>query len=64
VRRGVEQLYDAFCAAGLTVADFEGPRFKRIAHVKHRIELGEIDGELFPVALPQCKGRGDALATA
>ncbi len=64
VRRGVEQLYDAFCTAGLTVEQFEGPRFKRIAHVKHRIEAGEIDGELFPVAELQGKGGSDALATA
>lgn len=48
VRRGVEQLYEAFCTAGLTVEDFEGPRFKRISHVKHRMEAGEIDEDLFP----------------
>ncbi len=64
VRRGVEQLYDAFCSAGLTVEQFEGPRFKRIAHVKHRIDAGEIDGELFPVSESQGKGGSDALATA
>ena len=43
-RRGVEQLYDAFCRSGLTLNDFEGERFKRIAHVKKLIrdrELGE-----------------------
>lgn len=42
--RGVEQLYDAFCRSGLTLDDFEGERFKRIAHVKKLIrerELGE-----------------------
>lgn len=46
-RRGVEQLYDAFQSSGLTLDHFEGPRFKRIAHVKQRIEEGSIDKDLF-----------------
>lgn len=46
VRRGVEQLYEAFCDVGLTLDDFEGPRFKRIAHVKKLIGEGELDEDL------------------
>ncbi|HXV32040.1 MAG TPA: SDR family oxidoreductase [Sinorhizobium sp.] len=45
-RRGVEQLYEAFSAVGLSVEDFEGERFKRIAHVKKLIRDGELDEDL------------------
>jgi nucleoside-diphosphate-sugar epimerase len=45
-RRGIEQLYEQFLRVGLSVEDFEGRRFKRIAHVKHLIERGELDGQL------------------
>jgi nucleoside-diphosphate-sugar epimerase len=45
-RRGVEQLYDAYCKTGLTLEDFEGERFKRIAHVKKLIRTGELDENL------------------
>ncbi len=48
-RRGVEQLYDAFVSSGLTLDDFEGPRFKRIAHMKQRIAAGSVSEDLFPV---------------
>ena len=48
-RRGVEQLYEAFVSSGLTLEDFEGPRFKRIAHMKHRIAEGTVSEDLFPV---------------
>lgn len=45
-RRGVEQLYDAFCKSDLTLEDFEGERFKRIAHVKKLIREGDIGEDL------------------
>jgi nucleoside-diphosphate-sugar epimerase len=45
-RRGVEQLYEAFMRVGLTLEDFEGERFKRIAHVKKLIASGHIDARL------------------
>lgn len=45
-RRGVEQLYDAYCTTGLMLEDFEGERFKRIAHVKKLIRDGELDDNL------------------
>jgi nucleoside-diphosphate-sugar epimerase len=50
-RRGVEQLYDAYCKTGLTLEDFEGERFKRIAHVKKLIRDGEVDDDLRRVSL-------------
>ncbi|VFU09323.1 NAD-dependent epimerase/dehydratase family protein [Methylocella tundrae] len=45
-RRGVEQLYDAYCSSGLSLDDFEGERFKRIAHVKKLIRVGELGEDL------------------
>ena len=45
-RRGAEQLYESFCQVGLTLDDFEGERFKRIAHVKHLVANGRLDGKL------------------
>jgi nucleoside-diphosphate-sugar epimerase len=45
-RRGIEQLYDSFRTANLALEDFEGERFKRIAHVQKLIRDGELDGDL------------------
>jgi nucleoside-diphosphate-sugar epimerase len=45
-RRGVEQLYEAFMRVGLTLEDFEGERFKRIAHMKKLIGGGQVDSRL------------------
>jgi len=46
VRRGVEQLYEAYSRIGLTHDDFEGPRFKRIDHVKLLLSDGKLDPSL------------------
>jgi len=46
VRRGAEQLYSAYGGAGVVVDDFEGPRFKRIAHVKELLASGQLDSTL------------------
>jgi nucleoside-diphosphate-sugar epimerase len=46
VRRGVEQLYENFCNNGLSQEDFEGQRFKRIAHIKALIESGLLSTDL------------------
>ena len=45
-RRGIEQLYDAYKKEGLTHEEFEGPKFKRIAHVKKLIDEGMLDKNL------------------
>jgi nucleoside-diphosphate-sugar epimerase len=45
-QRGIEELYDAFCREGLELDDFEGPRYKRIAHVTALIDKGELDNNL------------------
>jgi nucleoside-diphosphate-sugar epimerase len=45
-RRGVEELYEAYKSVGLTLNDFEGERYKRIAHVKRLVTDGALDGDL------------------
>ena len=45
-RRGVEELYASDRQVGLTLEDFEGERFKRIAHVKKLVDRGRLDAEL------------------
>jgi nucleoside-diphosphate-sugar epimerase len=45
-QRGIEQLYAAYCDIGLTLDDFEGERFKRIAHVKKLVTEGKLDDSL------------------
>jgi hypothetical protein len=46
VRRGVEQLRDAFVAAGLTEAEFLGGRYFRIRHIQKLQAAGRLDAEL------------------
>ena len=42
-RRGIEQLYEEYKRVGLTLEEFEGPKFMRIAHVKSLIKEGLLD---------------------
>ncbi len=45
-RRGAGQLYDAYRSSGLTLEEFEGPRYQRISHIKKLMTDGVIDGNL------------------
>jgi nucleoside-diphosphate-sugar epimerase len=45
-RRGIEQLYATYRQVGLTLEDFEGPRFMRIAHIKKLVDAGLLDEDL------------------
>ena len=45
--RGAEQLYQAYKKIGLALDDFEGPRYKRIAHIKALLSSGELDSRLY-----------------
>ena len=45
-RKGIEQLYGAYQKTGLTLEEFEGPQYKRIAHVKKLIDDGHLDQDL------------------
>lgn len=45
-RSGAQQLYDAYRNFGLRQEDFEGPRYKRIDHIKKLLEDGLLDTTL------------------
>ena len=45
-RRGIEQLYEEYKRVGLTLEEFEGPKYMRIAHVKHLIAEACLDENL------------------
>jgi nucleoside-diphosphate-sugar epimerase len=42
-RKGAAELYTAYQKVGLTLEDFEGQRYKRVAHVQHLIHAGRLD---------------------
>ncbi len=44
--KGAEQLYKAYVAAGITLDDFEGPRYQRIGHIKKLLAEGILDTDL------------------
>lgn len=45
-RRGAQQLYEAYQRIGLQVEEFEGPRYRRIDHIKMLIAEGRLDERL------------------
>jgi nucleoside-diphosphate-sugar epimerase len=46
VRRGVEQLYEAYARNGLTFEEFTGTRYLRIKRLRELQEAGRLDDEL------------------
>ena len=46
VRRGVEELYEAYARNGLTFDEFTGTRYLRINRVRELQEVGRLDNEL------------------
>lgn len=45
-QRGAEELYEAYQKFGIELDEFEGPKYKRIDHIKQLINLGELDRNL------------------
>ena len=45
-RRGAEQLYAAYRQSGLTLGEFEGPRYQRISHIQKLIRHGILAADL------------------
>jgi nucleoside-diphosphate-sugar epimerase len=45
-RRGARQLFEEYTRAPLTLEDAEGPRFKRIEHLKELMAAGKVDETL------------------
>jgi len=48
-QQGAKQLYEAYRESGLTLEEFEGPRYQRISHIKKLLAEGVIDGDLRPI---------------
>ncbi len=46
VRRGAQELYQAYQASGIQLDEFEGPKYKRIDHIKQLLAAGELDANL------------------
>ena len=46
VRLGAKELYDTFQKYGLRLEEFEGPRYKRVAHINKMLETGRLDETL------------------
>jgi nucleoside-diphosphate-sugar epimerase len=46
-RRGARELFEAYREIGLRLEDFEGPRYRRIDHLKERLAAGEVDAMLY-----------------
>ena len=45
-RMGAQQLYKAYLSSGVTLAEFEGPRYQRIGHIRQLIDGGTVDADL------------------
>ncbi|NET57870.1 MAG: SDR family oxidoreductase [Symploca sp. SIO2E6] len=45
-RKGAQELYQAYQKVGLTLEEFEGPRYQRIAHIKQLLSSGKLDDTL------------------
>jgi nucleoside-diphosphate-sugar epimerase len=60
-RMGAEQLYKAYRLSGLTLEEFEGPRYQRIGHIKKLLAEGILDAELRH-SQPQPRGEAASMA--
>ena len=45
-KKGAEQLYKAYQTSGLTLEEFEGPRYQRIGHIKKLLAEGILGADL------------------
>jgi nucleoside-diphosphate-sugar epimerase len=45
-RKGAQELYEAYQKVGLTLEEFEGPRYQRIAHIKGLLNDGILNTDL------------------
>jgi hypothetical protein len=45
-RLGARQLYEAYTRIGIKLEDFEGPRYKRIDHIKMLLSSGKLTTDL------------------
>jgi hypothetical protein len=45
-RKGAQELYEVYNQQGLKLDDFEGPKYKRIDHIKLLLSEGKLDSSL------------------
>jgi nucleoside-diphosphate-sugar epimerase len=45
-QRGAQELYEAYRKYGVKLEEFEGPRYKRIDHIKQLLSTGQLDESL------------------
>ncbi len=45
-RKGAQELYEAYKRHGVTLEEFEGPRYQRIAHIKKLLSEGHLNTDL------------------
>jgi nucleoside-diphosphate-sugar epimerase len=45
-RRGANELYEAYKRHGVTLDEFEGPKYQRIGHIKHLLATAQLDESL------------------
>ena len=55
VQRGAQELYEAYQEVGLTLEEFEGPRYQRIGHIRMLLSKGLLS-ETLRVKEPQTAG--------
>ncbi|MEM9215762.1 MAG: SDR family oxidoreductase [Cyanobacteria bacterium P01_F01_bin.150] len=46
VEKGAQELYQAYKEVGLTLEEFEGPKYQRIAHIKKLLSESRLDSDL------------------
>ncbi|MVT63903.1 NAD-dependent epimerase/dehydratase family protein [Bradyrhizobium pachyrhizi] len=61
-KMGAEQLYKAYRASGITLEEFEGPRYQRISHVNKLLADGVLDADLRHVKSRQGVGQSALVA--
>ena len=54
-RRGARELFNAYKRLGLTLDDFEGPRYKRIAKLQSLIDERRVDEGLRWIPQPSAE---------
>ena len=45
-RKGAQELYETYQQHGLALDEFEGQRYRRISHIKHLVDSGQLDSTL------------------
>ncbi len=63
-RKGARELYEAYQATNVRVEDFEGPKYRRVDHLKHLMQSGMVDATLRKAAAAEAGQSVEASAAA